>query len=131
VLELAASLTNHPAYYAALNAMHLHRLDRGGLRHAFKNLQKRHGHDDSPSDHSYAPQIGELVGLDLHAIDENVYKHDDGRKCTLLQAIEYVVAIFGVNGDTFESAVKRIQKAYNERDDRQQYLNELIGFKTR
>jgi hypothetical protein len=134
ILEIAGALTNHPAYEAARKAMVLHRLDTGGLRRAFSKLQRRHGHDRGTPDHLYADDIEALIGQQLHAIDDNVYENDEG-ECSDLQAVEYVVAMFGIEGETFDSVVKRVHKAYTERAEReahrQQYLKELVGFRTK
>lgn len=109
VLALASALTNNPAYEAARKAMRLHRLDKGGLRRAFRNLQRRHGHD-------LAPDLSLNVA---QYIDQFGY----GRR----QAIEHVVADLGVPGKTFESAVNRLLKAFARRTERGRYFKELHG----
>jgi hypothetical protein len=134
ILEIAGALTNDPAYEATRKAMILHRLDTGGLRSAFGKLLRRHGHDQGTPDHLYADDIEALIGQQLHAIDDDVYENDEGESSDL-QAVEYVVAMFGIEGETFDSVVARVHKAYKERGQhearRQQYLNELLEVRTK
>jgi hypothetical protein len=116
VLDLAFVLTNHPAYEAARKALRLHRLDAGGLRRAFLNLQRRH-HNDSP------------VRCAADAIDW--YMDEFGYK--FRRAVEQVVANEGVPGTCFDDAVEKVRKAYARREqheaERQQYLEELNGLR--
>ena len=113
VLELASRLTNHPAYEAAVKAMRLHRLDRGGLRRALHDLQRRHGHIEP---HDYAqPIVLYMTELDY----------------SYRQAIEHVVASMGIPGHSFSDAVEKVRKAYPKGDLRKKqreqelYLEEL------
>jgi hypothetical protein len=98
-LALAFALTNNPAYKAAGDAMKLHRLDDRGLRQPFKNLQRRHGHDQVPT--LYAPEVHDTV---QEYMDEFGYE--------FRQAIDHIVADFGMPGASFKSAVDEARKAY-------------------
>jgi hypothetical protein len=99
VLALAFALTNDPAYETAMEAMKLHKLDNGGLRQPFKNLQRRHGHDQVPT--LYAPEVHDTV---QEYMDEFGYE--------FRQAIDHIVADFGMPGASFKSAVDEARKAY-------------------
>jgi hypothetical protein len=116
VLDLAFALTNHPAYEAARQAMRLHRLDAGGLRRAFLNLQRRH-HDDSP------------VRCAADSVDW--YMDEFGYK--FRRAVEQVVASDGVPGTCFDDAVDKVRKAYAKREqhevEKQRYRAELAGLR--
>jgi hypothetical protein len=126
VLALAFALTNDAAYEADREAMRLHRLDKGGLRRAFGNLQKRHGHDQAP-DFYYSPDIvdGQQYNIVQQYMDEFGFKSR--------RAIEHVVADLGMQGTSFADAVDKARKAYEKREvheaERQQYLEELSGLR--
>lgn len=126
VLALASALTNHPAYDAARKAMRLHRLDGGGLRRAFHELQRRHGHNQILNLGSSDTVDGRPYDTVQRYKDEFGYKSD-------IQAIRHIVADTGTPGQSFANAVESARKAYarRERDEaeRQQYLEELHGTK--
>jgi hypothetical protein len=98
VLGLALALTNHPAYDAARKAMHLHRLDTGGLKRAFRKLQRRH--NPLPED-----SCADCV---TWYIDEFGYG--------LRRAVEHVVADLGIPGTSFADAVDKVRKAYRKHE---------------
>jgi hypothetical protein len=112
ILGLALMLTNDPAYAAARRAMIRHKLDTGGLKRAFVNLQRRH---HEPPERSCADSVSWYL--------------KEGY--TLREAAEHVVANEGIPGNSFSDAVEKVRKAYARREqheaERQKYLKKLHG----
>jgi hypothetical protein len=110
ILGIALMLTNDPAYAAARKAMIRHRLDTGGLKRAFSNLQHRH---HEPPERRCMQSISSYL------------KEGYG----LREAFEHVVADEGIPGTSFSNAVDKVRKAYPMRKqheaERQRYLEEL------
>lgn len=127
VLELAGALTNDPAYREAIKSMRLHRLERGGLRRAFQDLQRRHGHvDDQSSLFDMIETYQFELGLEkAEASGQPVVKE------SVQRATEHAVAATGFPGASFATVVDTIRHAFEKREqrdaDEQQYLAELHG----
>jgi hypothetical protein len=96
ILEIAGTLTKHPAYQAAQDALVLHRLHRGGVKRALLKLHDRHVEP---------PEIIATYTVDIYMKE---------RGYPFRRAVEHVVAEFSVPGTSFDSAVDKVRKAYGK-----------------